>query len=222
MDKARVLVVGGVVGLAVPMSAASVLRYALADHPDGLLNPPPYGLRFDGIFGGGEATFSMDHFGDTTLTVRDTGSSIDIRIRGTLYGGEVDGSGGYLSPDIFHLDFSYTVDVQAQANGWIAFGEHAGDAGALIRDTGGSASLDPSDHFSLSPKMDGGGNAFLFLADGHRLPNNTDWVGRGWFQSYPGGSGTQDFLFTGSLIPAPGALGLAGIGGLVMARRRRG
>lgn len=221
MRHVKLAAMGVVLGLGAPLSAASVLHYALADHPDGLLNPPAYGLRFDGIFGGGAATFSMDYYGDSTLTVHDNGSTIDIRIMGTLYGGEVDGSGGYLSADTYHLDFSYTVDVQAQADGWIAFGEHSGDAGSLIRDVGGSASLDPLDQFSLSPKMDGSGQAFAFLADGHRLPNNTDWVGRGWFEPYPGGTGSQDLLFTGTLIPAPGALGMLGFVGVVMMRRRR-
>lgn len=196
--------------------AGTVTHFALADHPDGNQNPPSYGLRFDGIFGGGIATFSMDHFGDTTLTVTDTGPNIEIHIEGTLYGGEVDGSGGYISADSYLLDFTYTMSVNAVANGWIAAGEHAGNTGTLTQ-LGGPASV-----YTLDTKADGDGNAFLFLADGHRLPNDSDWVGRGWFQPYPGTSGSQDFLFTATVIPAPGVIGLAGVGGLMMSRRRRG
>lgn len=194
---------------------STVTEFSLWDHPDGDLNPPSYGLRFDGIFGGGQATFSMDHFGDTTLTVTDDGVNIEIHIEGTLYGGEVDGSGGYLSPESYLLDFTYTTSVNAVADGWIAVGEHAGNTGTLTQ-IGGPASV-----YTLDTKADGNGDAFLFLADGHRMPNDTDWIGRGWFQPYGSGGGSQDFLFGATLVPAPGVFGLVGVGGLMMGRRRR-
>lgn len=211
-----------IVAFAGVANASTVTQFRLGDHPDGSQNPPPYGLRFDGLFGGHSvATFSMDHFADTTLTVTDNGGNINMHIVGTLYGGLVDGAGGYVSPDIYYLDFSYTVNVQAQTNGWIAFGEHAGDAGSLIRDHAGSPSTNPADFFALETKAQTSGEAFFFLADGHRLPDNDSWVGWGWFQPRNSDGGSQDFLFTADLIPAPASACLLAFGGLMSARRRR-
>ncbi len=215
-------VIAGVCGCSF---AGTVTQYRLGDHPDGNQNPPPYGLRYDGMFGGSTvATFSMGYYNNTTLTVTDntdTGGNIEINIAGMLYGGEVDGSGGYVAPSAYHLNFTYTFNVQAEANGWIAVGEDLADAGTLIVDDGGSASSNPADSFSLVTKANSAGEAFLFLADGHRLPDNSSWVGRGWFQPHNGQGGAQDFLFTATLIPAPASACLLGAGGLLMSRRRR-
>ena len=65
---------------------------------------------------------------------------------------------------------------------------------------------------------------FLWLPDGHRLPgDDTSLVGRGWVDPLSGFSGANDFLFTGVVVPEPGAFALLGIGliGLGAIRRRR-
>ncbi|MFG0275633.1 MAG: hypothetical protein ACF8QF_11295, partial [Phycisphaerales bacterium] len=70
--------------------------------------------------------------------------------------------------------------------------------------------------------------SFKFLPDGHRLSgDNSTWVGRGWLYATDDngdriGNTPQDWLFTGEAVPLPSgaALGLAGLAGLGIRRRR--
>jgi hypothetical protein len=76
----------------------------------------------------------------------------------------------------------------------------------------------------LTTLTDDNANAFVFLQDGHRLANdNTSWVGRGWIalNGETSTAGTQDWLFTATLVPTPGAASLLGLAALVGVRRRR-
>jgi len=193
--------------------------FQLNDHPGGGENPPPYGLRLDGILGAGIATLSLDFYNDTILTVHDNGGALSINISGTLYGGLVDNLGGYISANTYDVDFTYTVGVNGVSNGWDVNGFDVGNIGTVTN-------TDTNDVTTIYGKPNDLGLNFAFLADGHRLDgDNSSWVGRGWVTDQADGSdpyaGFRDWLFTATEVPAPGALALLGLGGLISTRRRR-
>lgn len=192
-------------------------EYLLGDHPNGNQNPPPYGLRLDNMLGAGIATLSIGYYNDTVLTVYDDGGNLSINISGTLHGGVVDGSGGYVSAASYAVDFNYSVGVSATGGGWVVSGFDAANMGTLTN-------LDTNDTIDMYAK--GMPDTFLFLPDGHRLGgDDSSWVGRGWITDQVDGSdplgGTRDWLFTATEIPAPGAFALLGMGGFIASRRRR-
>ena len=194
-----------------------IAEFQLGDHPNGNQNPPPYGLRLDNLLGAGIATLSIGYYNDTVLTVHDNGGVLSINIAGTLYGGLVDGSGGYISATSYAVDFTYAVGVVASGGGWVVNSFDPSNMGTLTNlDT--NAVLEFYDY--------GTPDTFLFLPDDHRLDTDAnDWVGRGWLTDQTDGtdpySGARDWLFTATVIPAPSAIALLGMGGLVATRRRR-
>ncbi len=213
------------VGLGALSSAAlggdTILQtFDLFNHPDGQIAPQAYGLRLDGVGdNGGPLTFS---FGDSqanstmTMLVVNTGSSIEIRMSGTVTGNSA--TGGNFS-NTFTLDVTYTVfgDV---ANGWEDNDSADGNViGSIEGDFGSGNQV-----IDLSGKTDGN-DAFRFLSDGYRIAGDSDtWVGRGWVMPNAGTAGrTNDFLFQAALVPLPAAAwgGLAMLGGLCVARRIR-
>lgn len=223
-----------VVGLLVcagASSAALIQQYQLFDHPDGDVNPPPYGLRFDGIFvpqggPGGIASFSMNFHGDSTLSVFDDGGgNYRIQIAGTLHGGVDNGATwGYGEGD-YALFFEYAANVAPSGTGWIVDPNSPLNNGTLT--SLGNVDVPLGHVFTFEDKSDVSGESFLFLQDDHRLQGHPEegqgyWVGRGWVDGaqYPHG-GTRDFLFIAEKIPAPGSLALLGLGGLAAIRRRR-
>jgi len=205
--------------------------FALSDHPDGNVSPPPYGLRFDNLFTtvggtGGTTSFSMDMFGDTTLTVNDDGlGTISIDIVGTVYGGVDTGAGYGYGEGAFALDFSYTLNVTPDGTGWDVNPADPLNNGTLTA-LAGNADLTTGEVFTFEGVATDGGASFLFLQDGHRLGGHPEidpnvWVGRGWVNTAAGLGGTHDFLFIGELIPAPGSVLLLVGGGAFGAIRRR-
>ena len=80
---------------------------------------------------------------------------------------------------------------------------------------------DPSNMVTpLEGEQDGDGFVLLFLADGHRIPNDTDSpVVRGWL--LPPGT-TDDFISRAVLVPEPGSVLLLTtmLAGLALLRRR--
>lgn len=210
----------------------STTVFALADHPDSDENPPPYGLRFDDIFTeiggtGGVTSFSMNAFGDTTLTVTDDGvGGLTIDITGTLYGG-VDNGGSYgYGEGAFALDFTYAVSVAADGTGWVVNDEDPLNSGTLTA-LAGNADIAMGTVFDFYGQVTEGGPIFIFNNDGWRLENHpefdplTTWVGRGWHSNDTVGGVLHDFIFVGELIPTPGAAMVLLGGGVFGAARRR-
>ena len=220
--------------LAGASSAAVIEIYQLYDHPDGVVNPPPYGVRFDDIFAsisgpGGVTTFSMDTIGDSTLTVIDDGGGdYRIQVAGTLYGGVDTGSGYGFGEGLYDLFFEYQANVAPSGTGWVVNPSSALNTGTLTSQ--GNADVAAGTVFDFFDKgLQSTGDSFLFLQDDHRLDGHPQdgqgyWVGRGWFDAdwwSPGPNSLADFLFYGELIPTPSAMSLLGVAGLVAMRRRR-
>ncbi len=203
-------------GIAAATPTISVFN--LGNHPDGNAAPPAYGLRLDGMMGSG--TTVVFSFVDVQLTVTDStmdGGDITMRIHGLVEGGEVS-AGTFADPEMYNLDFSYLANVEEFSGGWRVVGvNNVLNVGSLAPLVG-----DPEDVFTVTDNDD---NAFIFAPDGHRLAgDNSSWVGRGWLTTELGGGnspGTQDWLFVGSPVPAPGSAALLALGGLAAIKRRR-
>lgn len=204
-------------------SPVTLFESRLGDHPNGAQNPPPYGLRVDGLLAsqggaGGVTTFSFEQNGaGVSIKIVDLDgdlgtNDLQITIQGNVYGGEAPASTYTFGEGLYALDFTMSFGVDGVSNGWTADGGSPLNSGTLT--ALGSYGLTGSGAFTLDLKA--GADMFLFLDDGHRLPGSSGWVGRGWLD----GGGTRDFLFT--VIPLPGSAGLAMAGlGLVALRRRR-
>ena len=153
--------------------------YQLLDHGDGNLGPH-YGLRLDAI---GEV-FSFELDGAFVELIWDGGNTATIS--GDINQNTLGGNGG-VGP-LWVLDYLLTGVVAVGTQGFTA----SAGTGTLT---------DPFDAVtSMIGKQDGGGIAFRFLADGHRLAGDSDSpVGRGWL--LPPGS-TDDFLVRAVKLPA--------------------
>ncbi len=220
----------GALVTALPAHAVS-MQFLLSDHPDGDQNPPPYGLRMDNLFSGaaGVTTFSFDSYGDTILTVDDSGGPLTINIHGTVYGGVASGGNAGYGLGAYTLDFNFTLNVSPSGSGWIVGPGSGGVNGGTLTALAGNANFTAGTVFSFyentSPAQ-----TFLFLQDDHRLTGHPQagqnyWVGRGWNTTNSSGSptgDTMDFLFLGHVIPlpTPAALALAGMATLAARGRR--
>jgi hypothetical protein len=217
-------------GLAVA-TGANAASYRLSDHPAANENPPPYGLRLDGLFAGetgangGITTFSFNTYGNTILNVFLNGSTLNITINGTVFGGEDTGSGTGFGAGDYQLSMTYTVGVTAVTDGWKVDASSGSNFGTLTALTGALA----GDVFNLSDdRQNSTGQTFAFLQDDHRLgafPSIAaldPFVGRGWLNIVGNSaSGTRDLLFLGELIPSPLSGAMAGVGLVGLAARRR-
>ena len=171
-------------------------QYQLLDHPDGSLNPPPYGLRVDAL----GYTFSVETGGADIILDWDGGATATIT--GSLWNNQLS--------EMWTVSYTLTGVVAAPAD--LGFTATAG-SGLLT-----SPLL--VDHVLTGEPAGGTGPVFEFLADGHRLAGDSDSpVGRGWI--LPVGS-TDDWLVRATLIPEPGTALLLGLGlaGLAGTRRR--
>ncbi len=226
------LPIAAVLVFASAASAAGIIQqYSLSDHPDGNQNPPPYGLRFDNLFTtvggtGGVTTFSMNTFGDSTLTVLDDGGgAFRIQIAGTVFGGVDTGAGVGFGAGSYDLSFEYAVNVGPSGTGWVVNPNSILNTGTLTSQ--GNPDVGAGTVFTLFDKdFQATGDSFIFLQDEHRLAGHPEagqdfWVGRGWLDVIPPLTGTHDFLFIGELIPTPSSVALLAIGGFAATRRRR-
>lgn len=142
--------------LAWPAPAGTMVpgTYRLLDHVFASLGPD-YGLRLDAI---GEV-FSMEVGGVEVLLTSDGGTTATIA--GTMYSNA--------TTDIWDVSYVLTGLSGVGRLGFVAT-------------AGTGAATDPlSNVFDLDGETDGSGNVFEFLADGHRIPGDTNSaVGRGW------------------------------------------
>jgi len=225
------LAISAIAGLSLGAAAhAGTSKFDLSDHPDGNANPPGYGLRLDGLFGGragasgGVTTFSFDPFNVSLLVNDDDPSMISINIVGTVYGGEDTGAGYGFGEGAYDLDFTYNFNVAPDGTGWKVAPANAGNNGTLT--SLGNADVAAGETFSFFDFAD---TSFLFLQDDHRLGGHAEagqgfWVGRGWVTMDPDGEtrrGTKDYLFLGKSVPAPLGAGFGAAGVLALGVRRR-
>lgn len=213
-------------------SAAAITpgTYRLHNHPDGDVNPPPYGMRLDEIYnvsgGNDEFTLDFDHAqSNVTLVFNGTNT---ITIAGVAYGG-IDIGGSYLNDahlGLYQINFVYDVGV----------GLAGGDddliviPGANAQNFGSITPLDaghPDVGVPLTLFDVRDGNFSFRFGDedndnGHRGFNGLSgwgWVGFNG-NAHPGSA--DDFLFTAELIPEPASamLLLMGLGAAAIRRRR--
>ena len=183
--------------------------FELFNHPDGAISTPaaPYGLRLDAVPppGNGPTYDVVADAAPVTLTwFLDNTAMIQGRVKnnttGEFWKVVNNISGLVVTPDGFKATMS---------------------TGTLMYDDVGAPQAD----INLVGEPNPDGYAFLFLADGHRLPpaESMTVVGRGWFDP---GNTTDDWLVIGVQttifeIPEPAALALLGIGFLPWVLKRR-
>jgi len=215
--------------LAVSTAGAAELviaEYDIHDHPGGAQLPPAYALLLGDVFGSYNATFSAEVYNNTRLTILqdDVTNEFFMEISGTLFGGE-DGGTEWVDPFDLEVNFRYGANVSAIADGWQVDGFSTLNIGSFTR-------LDTNETTTWYGKTDDAGMngpagvSMTFASDGWRVDgDDSSWVGRGWFTQNADGTlshtGSQDWLFTATLVPAPTGTALLGLGGLAAMRRRR-
>lgn len=154
--------------------------YRLFDHGDGQLGPA-YGLRVDAL----NEVFSFE-LGAANVELFWDGAAV-ATITGFINENAMGGNGGVGAAWV--LDYTLSGVAAVGTQGFSA--------------SGGSGTLtDPFNNVTvLTGEQNTGGDAFLFLADGHRLDGDSDSpVARGWL--LPPGS-TDDFLARAEKRPVP-------------------
>lgn len=196
--------------------------YKLNNHPDGGAQPPLYGLRLDGLDGGGGSrifTFDFEDARSAMYMDLDTANS-SIRIYGQVWGGrDIGMTYDPTMSGLWDVDFTYTMNI-----GTGNFDNDSRDEVYVNPDS-------PLNAGSITPLFTAGtfttGNAilltdkdngkFAFQIDtNHRGAGNT-YSGWGWMNHEVGGLdnhiAASDWLFTvGNEVPVPGAALLAALG----------
>lgn len=226
--KSASLVLAAALGFsALSAQAVSIGTYTLSNHPDGSVNPPPYGLRLDGLLTGSsneEYTFDFNHV-DSAMTLTYDGTTIVID--GVAYGGE-DSGGGYVANTtaLWDIHFEYTVGVsQPGSDGGLADVFAVEDAAnfGTISSTLGDLELSDKTLGSYSFRLgdeNGGGHrgadgisGWGWLMHGEDCQQGTDCVNVEY----------SDWLFTAELVvvPVPAAAWLFGSGLLALMGSKR-
>jgi MYXO-CTERM domain-containing protein len=218
-----------VVLLAATSAHASVITaegsYYLLNHPDGNQRPPLYGLRLDELYNAtsGHDVFTFD-FEDAASEMIIDITATTIRIHGVTWGGRDTGS-SYAADayrGVYIVDFVYNLGVQqvpGDDDTWVD-AVNNGNSGTITTPLGDViVMVDERGSHPYSFRLGDEDNDL-----GHR--GFTGVSGWGWINHGPNPNVhvyDSDFLFTvGEPVPAPGAMGLAILGGLAVARRRRG
>ncbi|MGI9014528.1 MAG: hypothetical protein ACR2GY_09795 [Phycisphaerales bacterium] len=213
--------VAALLGTSVSAAIIAPGTYRLGNHPDGGIDPPPYGLRLDELFnvssGTDKFTFDFEATGAGVFLDYD-GST--IRIYGRAFGGRDIGT-TYDSnwTSFVNFDFTYRDNV----------GQVPGDDDLWVddddRDNNGYIVWEANNtRFDLNDKSDG--TKSFRLGDEDNDQGHRGFAGiSGWGWLLVNGrdkAGAQDWLFTLNPIPLPSA-GLMGVAGLAVvgARRRR-
>ncbi len=221
---ARAAVFGGAMAIAAAASAVIPTGiYALHNHPDGSEAMPLYGARLDELYnvtGNHDVfTFDFDHANSAMFLTYD-GSS--VHIFGQAFGGRDIGStyANDIHLGMYTFDFLYNWGV----------GLAPGDDDVLV---------EPGTHYNYGSVVTAAGDA-IALRDGHygngqpdfRFGNEDNDLGHrgfngisGWGWIFHGAPNapyiaSSDWLFTATLVPAPGTSMLV-LGSLVALRRRR-
>lgn len=212
-----ILLASALMILASTPAQAGITQFLLHDHPNGQVNPPSYGFRFDDLFGGGGIyTFSFDYAdinenADVRLDYDDVQNT--IRIYGRAFGGKDTGTAwDPLESGWITIDFTYNVNVNANVdNSALALGddyyvtnESPSNSGSFVLDGwGGDITVNISDKFSGAD-----GHSFGFDNDYDSKGNATIandpliYSGDGWLAP-PGGS-ARDWIFIGEMMtPLP-------------------
>jgi hypothetical protein len=202
-----------VLGLTVLPAGAVLNVYECHDHPNGVINPPTYGLRIDDLLGEGQYTFSFDYAdgsGSAMVTMTWNDVTNEIHISGLAYGGkDIGGAWDATEQGWIDIDFYYRDDVTVRDN-------CAGDAGDDLYVTSESANNNGTITligwggdavFNFSGKADATGCAFI-------VDNDTDPKGNatiagdptlysvsGWLM--PPTSGSRDWIFVARMGTVP-------------------
>lgn len=211
----------GATSLSPSSASAAVFQYALADHPDGALANPQYGLRLDGLYGGdsNDFTFSFNAPG-TGMTLLYDNQANTVRITGRAYGGIDTGSSWDANNVGFvDIDFTYRQNIVATGSGTIgtdtadvgvrttgdAQTVGTGNSGTVTLATGVGSTWNGAaggDEFSLVDQESGGYSFKFNNFDDHRLGghaglNGPDtFVGWGWVNHWETGSAQRDHVYS--------------------------
>lgn len=204
-------------------AVASPGSYVLHNHPDGLANPPPYGMRLDGLYPGSPGDFTLD-FDHPSSSMQMDVTTTSIHIFGVAYGGRDIGTAYASEPTtgVYTVDFLFSIGLG------LAPGDDDTRVVAADGSNTGSVLTPTGDTIMLFDKANDEGFNFR-LGDedddlGHRgFAGISGW---GWFTRSGVGpmAGFNDFIFTAErVIPSPGAgaLGMVALGLVGMRRRRR-
>jgi hypothetical protein len=191
--------------------------YVLESHPDGDLNPPPYGLRLDGLDGDENHDFTFDFDGPgAAMQMELSADDSSLRIFGLAYGGR-DVGGSYEDPQLWEIGFTYE-EMIVDGDQLVSDPATSPNRGTITptESIGGFSAGVPiilEDFFGEHP--------FSFvLEEGHRGFEGVS--GFGWLNH--GGAGLEnhvkssDWLFT--VIPEPGSILLVGLGVVLIGAAR--
>jgi len=217
---------------------ADIIEFKLSSHPDGSENPPPYGLRLDGLYGTNGSDvwgFDFDHASSDVRLYLDTDNNT-VNISGNAYGGMHDGN-VYDSnlQGVWSIDFTYSANLNIDLSGNPPYIEveslveapasNNGTLTALFSASGSGVDITNGDVIALEQEM----GFFFNNTEDHRLGGTglsgpETYVGWGWL-NHSGEPHVEasDWLFTATVVPVPAAVWLFGsaLAGLGWMRRRK-
>ncbi len=199
--------------------------YILNNHPDAVIDPPPYGLRLDELYDVTPNANGVDHFtfdfddpqSDMRLIYDDINQTITIF--GQAYGGR-DFGNSYVNDvylGVYEINFVYDMNV-----GLVPGDDDIWSTGPNHANTG-TIETPLGDTFTLSD-VQATNYTFRFGDEdddlGHRGHNGIS--GWGWL-AVDGerlSRGQDDWIFTAKYVPEPSAIAFVGFGLVVMTAQR--